>query len=77
MDRQYKAEDTVTVHQDDKDGPVLATFKQQPFTAHGYDNYMHENRMYKGFSRPDGSVYILLSEPLFKDNLCESIKQRN
>lgn len=77
MDRQYKAFDKVTVHQDDKDGPVLTTLNQQPFSAHGFDNYMLNSRMYKGFSRPDGSAYILLSEPLFKDNLCESIKQRN
>lgn len=66
MDRSIKARDTVTVHQDNKDGPALATFKDQPYSFRGYDNYMYNGVMYPGYVRDDLSVYILLSKPLFE-----------
>ncbi len=63
MDRMYKAEDTVKVYETTRDGELLATFKQAPYTYCGFDNYKYKGVLYKGYVK-DGQAYILLSNPV-------------
>jgi hypothetical protein len=65
MDRAYKKEDLVHVYAASKHGELLATFKDKPYTLHGFDNYQYKGTMYEGFKDLDSDkVYILLNSPL-------------
>ena len=69
MDRKYKAFDEVNVYEklaDRKNGVgCITTFKDQPYSYQGCDNYRYEDVMYMGFYDPQtGEVYIALDQPL-------------
>lgn len=66
MDRSYKAKMLVLVYETCRSGPLLASFRQQPYSFCGYENFIYKDRMYKGFDH-EGQAYILLSEPLGKE----------
>lgn len=61
-----KAEDTLIVYADNKDGRALASFKAKSYSYRGMDYYEYNKVMYPAFVKDDGTFYILLSEPLFK-----------
>lgn len=65
MDRSYKAHDLVHVYQSSKDGPLLDTFRQQPYSNRAFDDYIYKGVLYMGFTAgdEDGRTYILLDKP--------------
>ena len=73
MDRAFKAKDRVKVFKDLAEaahGKPIAVFNQAPYTYGGFDNYIYEGVMYKGYRDKQGDesrAYIILTEPLHKE----------
>ena len=49
MDRSYKAIDLVHVHLYSKEGALLDTFNQAPFSYCGMDYYHYKGKTYVGY----------------------------
>ena len=64
MDRGYKAEDLVHVHHHSKEGKLLDTFNQAPFSYCGMDYYRYKGKTYAGYiklSCTPSYIYILVN----------------